>query len=60
MEIDITQGINEQVAARFIDELTYRCYVYNRQRSPEIPPEDWVLVFPTAYEMEARYIAGRN
>jgi hypothetical protein len=38
-----------------IDELTYRSYSYNRQRSLEIPAEHWRKVFSNADNMEKRF-----
>ncbi len=29
----------------FVDECIYRNYRSNRQRSPEIPPVEWALIF---------------
>ena len=41
---------------QIVDELTYRSYSFNRQRSPEIAPERWAKVFgPSAEGMEIRY-----
>lgn len=41
-----------------IDELTYRCYRYNRLRTPDITPTRWQLVFGTATnQLEQRYQA---
>jgi hypothetical protein len=31
-----------------IDELTYRSYKYNRERSPEIPARQWKVLFTNA------------
>lgn len=41
---------------KIIDELTFRSYVYNRQRSPEISPERWAKIFgaDAVAEMEKR------
>lgn len=41
--------------SELISELTYSCYRYNRDRSPEITPEGWARVFPTGPELERRY-----
>ena len=39
-----------------VDELTYRSYAFNRQRSPEITPERWEKVFgPSAARMEEKF-----
>lgn len=39
-----------------LDELTYRCYRYNRLRSPDITPTLWQRVFGTATtQLEQRY-----
>lgn len=38
-----------------IDELIYRSYAYNRQRDPEIPVEDWTIIFgAVVYDYERR------
>ena len=40
---------------QIVDELTYRSYAYNRERSPEVSPERWEKVFgPQAKQMEMR------
>jgi hypothetical protein len=44
----------------FIDELIYRSYKYNRQRSPEIPAEKWKTIFQNATEMENRLQSESN
>lgn len=39
-----------------VDALTYSNYAYNRQRSPEITPQQWEKVFgQKTMMMEARY-----
>jgi hypothetical protein len=39
-----------------VDTLLYRCYAYNRRRSPEIPPEKYALIFgQDAMLMEIQY-----
>jgi hypothetical protein len=43
-----------------IDELTYRSYVYNRERFPEIKAERWIMAYPDAEAMEKRYQASVN
>jgi hypothetical protein len=40
---------------RVVDELTYRSYVFNRRRSPDVPVERWYHVFSNADAFEARY-----
>ncbi len=40
-----------------VDELTYRCYAYNRQRTPQYPPEQWKCVFGNVDAMEKRFQA---
>ncbi len=36
-------------------DATYTCYIYNRQRTPEIPPEQYRPVFPNVDELEKRF-----
>lgn len=44
--------------AGIVDELTYRCYAYNRRVSPDVTPERWALLFGAATAaMEARFVA---
>jgi hypothetical protein len=38
-----------------IEELAYRNYRYNRQRSPGIPAKDWGKIFGNAEVYEIRY-----
>ena len=39
-----------------VGDLTYRSYAYNRDRSPDITPEQWKTVFgPKVDIMERRY-----
>ena len=40
---------------QFVEELSYRAYVYNRQHTPEITPERWGRLFPHWEGLEARY-----
>ena len=44
-----------QNANDLIKELSYKSYRYNRERSPDIDPKSWALVFIDAAEFEARY-----
>jgi hypothetical protein len=46
--------------AKVIDELIYRSYSYNRQRSPEITPEQWGIIFAHVVEMEKRFQECKN
>ena len=38
-----------------IDELSYSCYKYNREQSPDITPEQWATTLPNVGEMEKRF-----
>ena len=38
-----------------VDALTYRNYVYNRQRSPDITPEQWGKIYKNVEALEAKY-----
>ena len=40
-----------------LDDLSYRCYCFNRERTPTIDPWRWRLLFPEAERYEARYQA---
>ena len=42
-----------------IEELTYACYVHNRETSPNLLPHAWKAVFPNVDAMEARYQASK-
>jgi len=47
---------NVTTYGELIDELTYTNYKYNRDRSPEITPEQWKVVYGGRItKMEARY-----
>ncbi len=37
-----------------IDELTYSCYKHNRERAPDITPEQWKVVFSNVDAMERK------
>ena len=39
----------------FIERLTFACYVYNREKSPEIQPRAWKEIFGNVDAMEERY-----
>ena len=47
-------------AATIVDELSYRCYSYNRHIAPDTPPEKYAPLFPQWREYEARYQAIRE
>jgi hypothetical protein len=62
-KINITEQTTTQEIKGFIDELTYSCYKYNRERSPDITPERWGCVFSNINLLELRYqyeIKGNN
>ena len=40
---------------QLVDELTYANYAHNRQRSPDLTPEQWTKVYSNVYQLEARY-----
>ena len=42
-------------AAEIVGDLTYINYAFNRQRSPQISPERWALIYPRAAELEEHY-----
>lgn len=47
-------------ATYIVDELSYRCYSYNRHIAPETAPERYAPLFPQWREYEARYQAIRE
>jgi hypothetical protein len=51
-QITITKDTNIH---GIIDELTYRCYRYNRQRTPDITPNQWSTTLPNVEAMEKRF-----
>lgn len=46
-----------KTGTEIINELTFRCYAYNRQISPSISPERWSVLFgkDETAAMEARF-----
>lgn len=50
--IDLTKQFNP---LDIIDNLTYSCYRYNRQRSPDVTPKQWSCIFNNVELMEAKY-----
>jgi hypothetical protein len=42
-----------------VDEMVYRSYSYNRQRAPDIKPEEWARIFPNGKALEVRYEADK-
>jgi NAD-dependent DNA ligase len=46
---------NKVLDLNLVDELIYHSYAYNRKRSPEIPDNEWALIFPKVTELEKRY-----
>lgn len=45
-----------QHANEIFDDLAYRSYAYNRQRSPEVAPWRWIKIFgEDATKMEKRF-----
>jgi hypothetical protein len=42
--------------SQLVDELTYRCYEFNRRETPGTTPEQWSVIFgPKTHAMEERY-----
>jgi hypothetical protein len=57
-ELEVVHMSNEELDGleKMVDDLIYRSYCHNWQRSPEIHPERWEAVFgPSTAEMEVRY-----
>ena len=40
---------------QLVNELTYTSYKFNRQRSPDLTPDQWTKVYPNVDRLEARY-----
>lgn len=38
-----------------IEDIVYTSYKYNRDRSPDIKPEEWAAIFLNVAAMEKRY-----
>lgn len=57
IELDLSELPNTPSAdiGRTIYGMVYRCYKYNRDRSPDITPEQWKVVFDNVDLMELRY-----
>lgn len=46
---------------QIVNELMYRCYEFNRQRNPEITPEQWAAIFGNGVNaMERRFQQERR
>ncbi len=55
MTIEITEHTTNGEIHGLIDELTYSCYKYNRQRSPDITPDRWRCCFSNVEALEQKY-----
>ncbi len=56
--IDLKDAIKSTDAINnLIDDLIYNNYVYNRQRTPDITPEQWKVVYGDTTKYEQRYQA---
>lgn len=51
----IDEAERRVTAEELIDELTYSCYRFNREESPNVTPEQWAAIFRNVRAMEARY-----
>ena len=40
---------------QLVSEATYTCYRYNRNRSPDVTPEQWGRIFPNVELLEQQY-----
>ena len=58
--LNITENTADKEIHGFIDELTYSCYKYNRDRSPDITPEQWGKIFANANILEQKYQQERR
>lgn len=45
---------------KIVDEAIYKCYKYNRDRSPDISPSQWSMVLNNVNIMELRYQGERG
>lgn len=55
MTIEVTLDEATNNYPNLIGEMTYISYKYNRERSPNITPEQWRCVFDNTEAMEERY-----
>ncbi len=60
LELNVTENTTNKEIHGFIDELTYICYKYNRQRSPDISPERWGKIFANVNTLEHRYLNDKE
>ena len=58
MTITLDHAINHY--SEVVDFLTYRCYEYNRLRSPDITPEQWAKIFPNYEKLEQKFQAAQK
>ncbi len=56
IELSLDEAINHY--PKLVDELTYICYKYNRERSPDITPDQWGKIFANVDLLEQRYQSG--
>jgi hypothetical protein len=59
MEID-AKNLTKEHEKMIVDELMYRNYTFNRERTPHIPVRLYKLVFSNVDDMEQRYQAEKG
>lgn len=47
--------VKVMTATSVVGEAVYQSYKYNRERKPEITPEEWKRIFANVDEMERRF-----
>ncbi len=56
IEMSLNEAINNY--PKLVGELDYICYKYNRERTPEVTPDRWKLIFGNRVDiLEPRYQA---
>lgn len=53
--LNITKDTTSEEVDGFMDELTYQCYHFNRDISPDTTPEQWSKIFANVDLLEQRY-----
>lgn len=59
-DFTVEEIIDSSLTRPLINELSYACYKFNRERSPDVTPEQWSKVIPDALIMEKRFQKEKN